>query len=103
MTRNRKANGMLKPTHSRHTVASVLLLAMLATTLGACSNDSGTEAPSTTTTTTTTPPATGTTVPAPPVAPTKKSINPTGGNLFTPSVKAPGPQTAAPGNLPGNN
>jgi hypothetical protein len=39
------------------------------------------------------PPAT----PAPPVAPTEKSINPTGGNLFTPPVKAPPPPTAIPG------
>jgi len=38
--------------------------------------------------------------PAPP--PTEKSINPTGGNLFTPPVTAPGPPTSAPGNQPGN-
>jgi hypothetical protein len=31
------------------------------------------------------------------VAPTEKSINPTGGNLFTPSVKAPPAPTAIPG------
>ena len=37
-----------------------------------------------------------------PTSPTEKSINPTGGNLFTPPVKAPGPQAPAPGNLPGN-
>jgi hypothetical protein len=36
------------------------------------------------------------------VAPTEKSINPTGGNLFTPPVKAPTPATPAPGNEPGN-
>ncbi|MDF3337391.1 hypothetical protein ACNQVK_29100 [Mycobacterium sp. 134] len=49
----------------------------------------------TTTTTTTTTPAT----PAPPptVEPTEKSINPTGGNLFTPGVKAPPAPTAIPG------
>src|SRR6476659_3988141 len=35
--------------------------------------------------------------------PTEKSINPTGGNLFSPPVKAPGPPTPAPGNLPGNH
>ena len=43
--------------------------------------------------------------PAPPPqapAPTEKSINPTGGNLFSPPVKAPGPPTPAPGNEPGN-
>jgi hypothetical protein len=53
------------------------------------------EAPETTTTTTTT-----TTTPsptAPPVSPTEKSINPTGGNLFTPPVKAPPAPTAIPG------
>ena len=53
------------------------------------------ETTTTTTTTTTTSPAT----PAPPptVAPTEKSINPTGGNLFTPPVKAPPAPTAIPG------
>ena len=43
--------------------------------------------------------------PAPPQAPPSpgmKSINPTGGNLFSPPVKAPGPPTPAPGNEPGN-
>jgi hypothetical protein len=49
----------------------------------------------TTTTTTTTTPATP--APPPPVEPTEKSINPTGGNLFTPTVKAPPPVTAIPG------
>jgi hypothetical protein len=50
-----------------------------------------TTTPTTTTTSTTTPPS------APPVAPTEKSINPTGGNLFTPPVKAPPAPTAIPG------
>jgi hypothetical protein len=45
----------------------------------------------TTTTTTTSPPA------APPVSPSEKSINPTGGNLFTPPVYAPPAPTAPPG------
>jgi hypothetical protein len=56
----------------------------------------GEKAPETSTTTTTT----STTTPAPsapPVAPTEKSINPTGGNLFTPPVKAPPAPTAIPG------
>ena len=38
--------------------------------------------------------------PAPPPqapAPTEKSINPTGGNLFTPPVQAPAAPTAIPG------
>ena len=47
--------------------------------------------PTTTTTTTTTAP------PPSPVAPTEKSINPTGGNLFTPPVIAPPAPTAIPG------
>ena len=34
---------------------------------------------------------------APSVSPTEKSINPTGGNLFTPPVKAPAAPTAIPG------
>ena len=34
---------------------------------------------------------------APSVSPTEKSINPTGGNLFTPPVKAPPAPTAIPG------
>ena len=55
----------------------------------------GEKAPETTTPTTTT--TTTTTTAAPPraaVAPTEKSINPTGGNLFTPPVKAPPAPTA---------
>ena len=44
------------------------------------------------------PPAT----PPPGPSPVEKSINPTGGNLFSPPVKAPGPATPAPGNEPGN-
>ena len=51
------------------------------------------ETSTTTTTTTTTTPATT----SPPVAPTEKSINPTGGNLFTPPVYAPPAPTATPG------
>jgi hypothetical protein len=62
-------------------------------TLTACGE--GKKAPETTTPTTTT---TSTTAPsAPTVAPTEKSINPTGGNLFTPPVKAPSAPTAIPG------
>jgi len=57
----------------------------------------GEKAPETSTTTTTTTTSTTTAPPAPPVAPTEKSINPTGGNLFTPPVKAPAAPTAPPG------
>ncbi|HZN79801.1 MAG TPA: hypothetical protein VFC01_08970 [Mycobacterium sp.] len=53
----------------------------------------------TTTTTTTAPPSPSS---APP-APTEKSINPTGGNLFTPPVVAPPAPTVPPGQHPGIN
>jgi hypothetical protein len=57
----------------------------------------GEKAPETTSPTTTTTSSTTSAPPAPPVAPTEKSINPTGGNLFTPPVKAPPAPTAIPG------
>jgi hypothetical protein len=60
------------------------------------------KAPETSTTTTTT--ATTTSAPAAPEpAPTEKSINPTGGNLFTPPVLAPPAPTVPPGQHPGIN
>jgi hypothetical protein len=70
--------------------------------LTAACGKSGNEAPSSTsktptTTATTAPPSSS--VPAP----TEKSINPTGGNLFTPSVVAPAAPTVAPGQHPGIN
>jgi hypothetical protein len=43
------------------------------------------------------PPAAPAPPPQAPVAPTEKSINPTGGNLFTPPVIAPPAPTAIPG------
>lgn len=59
------------------------------------------KAPETTTTTTTTTSAPAMTGgPAEP-APTEKSINPTGGNLFTPPVVAPPAPTVPPGQHPG--
>ncbi|MCW2520763.1 MAG: hypothetical protein JWR46_3382 [Mycobacterium sp.] len=58
-------------------------------TLTACGGGK-TGGPSSTTETTTT-------TTAPSVSPTEKSINPTGGNLFTPPVKAPPAPTAIPG------
>jgi hypothetical protein len=61
-------------------------------TLTACGGG-GTPSPSSTTTTTTT----SSTTSAPPVSSTEKSINPSGGNLFTPPVKAPPAPTAIPG------
>lgn len=77
----------------RRLVATAGMGAIIAMgTLTACGQ--GEKAPETTPPTTTT---TTTTPSAPPVAPTEKSINPTGGNLFTPPVKAPPAPTAIPG------
>ncbi|MEZ0051806.1 hypothetical protein ABIA30_002814 [Mycobacterium sp. MAA66] len=52
------------------------------------------QGPSTTTTTTSSSPASAPT-------PTEKSVSPTGGNLFTPGVIAPGAPTVPPGQHPG--
>ncbi|CAM5727723.1 hypothetical protein MAUB1S_11780 [Mycolicibacterium aubagnense] len=70
------------------------LVAMGVLTAG-CSNNGG-QSPSTTTTTTTTTTSSS-------VAPTEKSISPTGGNLFSPGVTAPGAPNVAPGLHPGLN
>ena len=67
------------------------VVAMVSLT-AACGGSSD-KAPETTTPSTTTAPSS----PAPSVTPTEKSINPTGGNLFTPPVKAPPAPTAIPG------
>jgi hypothetical protein len=66
-------------------------------TLTACGGG-GKESPSSTTTTTTT-----TTTSAPAPSPTEKSINPTGGNLFTPPVTATPAPNVPPGQHPGIN
>ncbi|MCX8556716.1 MULTISPECIES: hypothetical protein [Mycolicibacterium] len=71
------------------------LLAMGVLTAG-CSNNGG-QSPSTTTATTTT------TSTSASVVPTEKSISPTGGNLFSPGVTAPGAPSVAPGLHPGLN
>ena len=60
--------------------------------MGALTACGGSESPSPSSTTETT-----TTTTAPSVTPTEKSINPTGGNLFTPPVKAPPAPTAITG------
>jgi hypothetical protein len=69
-------------------VGGTAIVAMVGLT-AACGTDEE-KAPETTTTTTT--PSS-----APSLSPTEKSINPTGGNLFTPSIKAPPAPTAIPG------
>jgi hypothetical protein len=81
-----------KPLSKRLTavVGGGALIAMGAFVSG-CGNN-GEQAPSTTTTTTTTQSST----PAPP-SPTEKGIDPTGGNLFTPNIKAPPAPTEPPG------
>lgn len=61
------------------------IIAMVGFT-AACGSQ-GSESPSSTTTTTTT------TAPSP----TEKGLDPNGGNKFTPTVKAPPPATAVPG------
>ncbi|MCX2714499.1 hypothetical protein [Mycolicibacterium sp. J2] len=74
--------------------------------LSAACGNSGKESPSTSTTTTTTTTETTTSAPASPsatLAPTEKSVNPTGGNLFTPSVVAPPAPTVPGGQHPGIN
>jgi hypothetical protein len=80
----------------RIAVAGGAVLIGVAAFTAACGT-SGNQAPSSTTTTTTT---TTTTAPPPTSAapaPTEKSINPTAGNLFTPSVLAPPAPTEPPG------
>lgn len=82
-------------------VAGAAAVIALGGLTAACGN-SGKESPSSTTTTTTT----TTTAPAAPsetVAPTQKSIDPTGGNLFTPPVVAPPAPTVPGGQHPGIN
>jgi len=66
--------------------------------LTAACGGGGEETPSSTTTTTTT--TTTSEAPAAP-APTEKSINPTGGNLFTPPVTATPAPNIPPGQHPG--
>jgi len=74
----------------RRMAAGAGALALVAMgTLSACGGNSG-ESPSTSTTTTTT-------TTAPSVSPTEKGLEPGGGNKFTPTVKAPTPATAVPG------
>jgi hypothetical protein len=78
-------------------VAPAAMLIGLGTLIAACGNNES-PAPSSTTTTTTTTPTTSTTVPSSaPVSPTEKDLSPTGGNLFTPPVKAEPAPTEPPG------
>jgi hypothetical protein len=95
--RRQDLNFMSSNPFTRRLVAVVgggALIAMGAFVAG-CGNN-GEQTPSTTTTTTTTtttPPSSS----AAPPSPTEKGINPTGGNLFTPDIKAPPAPTEPPG------
>ena len=85
---------------ARRLVATAGMGAILAMgVLTACAQEEKAPAPETKTITKTiTAPAAPPAAPAPPpLAPTEKSINPTGGNLFSPPVKAPPAPTAIPG------
>jgi hypothetical protein len=76
-------------------VAGVSAVIAMGALTASCAKEE--KAPETTTTTTTT----TTTVPS--AAPTEKSINPTGGNLFTPPVQATPAPNVPPGQHPGIN
>ena len=73
-------------------IGGAALLIGLGALTTACGNG-GNQAPSGTTTPTTTGPVVTTTP-----SPTEKTINPTNGNLFTPTVRAPAAPTEPPGN-----
>jgi hypothetical protein len=88
---------------ARRIVATAGMGAIIAMgVLTACAQEEKAPAPETKTITKTVtapaaPPAAPAPPTAPPPAPTEKSINPTGGNLFTPPVIAPPAPTAIPG------
>ena len=91
----------LDPVRLARVVAGAAVLVGVAASIVSCSGN-GSNAPSTTQSPTTTTTTTQSATPgAPPPAPTEKSItsiNPTGGNLFTPTVHASPAPTAIPGN-----
>jgi len=69
--------------------AGAIAIVGLGALTAACGSEK-TESPSTTTTTTTS-------TTAPSVTPTEKGLDPSGGNKFSPTVKAPTPAAAIPG------
>lgn len=77
-------------------IAGTVAILVMGTALSACG--SGTEqAPSTPATSTAPATPTSATATPSPVEPTTKELNPTGGNLFTPEIKAPPAPTEPPG------
>ena len=88
----------LDPVRLARVVSAAAVLVAVAASIVSCSGN-GSNAPSTTQSPTATTTTTQSATPgAPPPAPTEKSINPTGGNKFTPTVRAPMAPTAIPGN-----
>jgi hypothetical protein len=78
-------------------VAGGLVIVAMVGLSASCAKEEQKAPETSTTTTTTTPTSTPAPAPAPAPAPTEKSINPTGGNLFTPPVYAPPAPTEPPG------
>ena len=79
-------------------VASAAMLIALGALTAGCGKTGGPAPSSTpTTTTTTTTPTTAMPPSSAPISPTEKGLSPTGGNLFTPDVKAPPAPTEPPG------
>jgi hypothetical protein len=82
-------------------VAGLSAIIAMGAMTAACAKEEQ-KAPQTTTTTTTTT-TTATSGEGAPPAPGEKSVNPTGGNLFTPPVQATPAPNAPPGQHPGIN
>jgi type IV secretory pathway VirB10-like protein len=82
-------------------VAGLSVIIAIGATTAACAKEEQ-KAPETSTTTTTTTTTAPSGAGAPP-APSEKSINPTGGNLFTPPVQATPAPNVPPGQHPGIN
>ena len=78
---------------------ALVIMGVVTAGCGTNANQAPSTTPTSTTTTTTTVSPSSTAAPAP----TEKSINPTGGNLFTPGVKAPPAPAVPPGQHPGVN
>jgi type IV secretory pathway VirB10-like protein len=78
-------------------VAGGLAIVAMVGLSASCAKEEEKAPETSTTTTTTTQVTTSAPAPAPAPAPTEKSINPTGGNLFTPPVYAPPAPTQPPG------
>ena len=83
-------------------VAGLSAIIAMGAMTAACAKEEQ-KAPETSTTTTTTTTTTAPSGAGAPPAPSEKSINPTGGNLFTPPVQATPAPNVPPGQHPGIN